>query len=62
MTEQEAAALEALKAHALAVRRYNTIIDTPGMDFSSPTYIDAANAMDATETALIEAAEPLLTP
>jgi len=61
MNEHERAALDALKAYALKVRAYNALIDAPNLDYSSPAYIEAANAMEAANDAAIAAAEQLLT-
>ena len=57
--EREAAALAALRDYAVAVRAYNDLIDRTGV-FSSPEYIEAANAMEAANDVLLAAAEALL--
>lgn len=60
MTEHERAALDALKLYALKTREYNELIDAPNLDYSSLAYIEAVNAMEAANDALLAAAEPLL--
>lgn len=59
MTEDERAALDALKVYALKTREYNALIDTPNLDYSSLAYIEAANAMEAANDAALAAAAPL---
>lgn len=60
LTEYERAALDALTLYALRTREYNALIDTPDLDYSSPAYVAAANAMEAANDAALAAAERLL--
>jgi hypothetical protein len=62
MTENEATALAALRAYALRVQAYQAVIDAPNVNYSSPAYIEAANAMDNANETLLAAAAPLLEP
>lgn len=58
-TAEETRALDALKDLARKVRAYHVIVDA-GADYGSLVYVDAANAMEAAEVALLEAADSLL--
>jgi hypothetical protein len=62
MNADEVAALDALRTYARTVQEYNAMIDAPTIDYSSSEYIDAANAMEAANDAVLAAAEPLLEP
>lgn len=58
----EANALAALRTYALSVQAYQAVIDMPNVNYSSPEYTEAANAMDNANEALLTAAEVLLEP
>jgi hypothetical protein len=60
MTEQEAAALDALRAYALAVRRCEASVDASPGPLRTTEYFDALIALEAAESALLAVAEALL--
>lgn len=60
MTPTERTVLDAAIILARYVKAYNALVDRPDWSPKSSEYIDAANAMDAAEDALIEAAQLLL--